>query len=129
MTIVVADDDDDFRALVAETLRSDGYSVMEARDGLELLTLVGGTSAPDAVRPNVVVTDVEMPGLTGLGLLERLQRARIKLPVVLMTGHFPASIRTLAKELGARLVLAKPFQADELRAAVSSALRPTADLS
>ncbi len=121
-TILVADDDDDFRSLVAETLRADGYQVVEARDGVELLSLLDGGASSPRFHPDVIISDVRMPRLSGLGILEHLKRARVKLPVVLMTGFFPASVRVLARRLGALEVLAKPFLADDLRAALSNAL-------
>lgn len=74
-TVIVADDDDDLRALVVETLRSDGYTVVEARDGAELLSMLSETLDDPIERPDVVLTDVLMPKLSGLGVLEQLRRA------------------------------------------------------
>src|SRR5580692_205844 len=85
-TVLVADDDDDLRALVVETLRSDGYTVVEARDGAELLSLLSDTLSDPVARPHVILTDVLMPKLSGLGVLEELRRARVSLPVLMMTG-------------------------------------------
>jgi CheY-like chemotaxis protein len=117
-TVLVADDDDDLRALVAETLRSDGYTVVEARDGAELLSLLSDTLNDPTARPHVILTDVLMPKLSGLGVLEQLKRARVRLPVLMMTGFAPSSVAALGKRLGAVGVLKKPFDADALRAAV-----------
>jgi CheY-like chemotaxis protein len=120
-TVIVADDDDDFRALVAETLRSDGYTVVEARDGAELLSLLGDSLDDPFTRPDIILTDVLMPKLSGLGVLEELRRARVRLPVLMMTGFAPASVAAVAKRLGAVGVLKKPFDAADLRAAVLNA--------
>jgi len=119
----VADDDDDFRALVVETLVADGYTVVEARDGVELLSLLDRAMESPATRPELVITDVRMPRLSGLGVLEYLRRAQVALPVVLMTGFFPESVGVLARRLGAFGVLTKPFLAEDLRSAVRSATR------
>jgi two-component system response regulator (stage 0 sporulation protein F) len=116
--VFVADDDDDLRALVVETLRSDGYTVVEARDGEELLALLSDTLADPGARPDIVVADVRMPKLSGLGVLEQLQRARVRLPVLLMTGFAPESVSIVARRLGAVGVLEKPFDVDDLRTAV-----------
>jgi CheY-like chemotaxis protein len=117
-TILVADDDDELRGLVVETLRSDGYNVVEARDGAETLSILADTEGDPSTRPDVVVTDVRMPKLSGLGVLEELRHAHVSLPVVLMTGFPPASIEVVAKRLGAVGVLRKPFDVDDLRTAV-----------
>jgi CheY-like chemotaxis protein len=119
--VMVADDDDELRGLVVETLRSDGYTVVEARDGAELLSLLSDTLDDPRARPDIIITDVLMPKLSGLGVLAELRRARVSMPVVMMTGFAPASVAAVAKRLGAVGVLRKPFDADTLRAAVQSA--------
>jgi len=69
--IFLAEDDDTLRALVASTLRAAGYHVMEARDGLELLAGLEHALVSEHERPEhlVVVSDIEMPGLSGLDVL------------------------------------------------------------
>lgn len=120
-TVLVADDDDDLRAVVVETLRADGYTVVEARDGAELLSLLSDTLDDPVSRPDVIITDVLMPRLSGLGVLEELKRARVRLPVLMMTGFAPASVAAVAKRLGAVGVLKKPFNTADLRAALLTA--------
>lgn len=120
-TVIVADDDDDLRALVAETLRSDGHTVIEARDGAELLAVLSDTLSDPLACPDLILTDVLMPKLSGLGVLEELRRARVRLPVLMMTGFAPSSVAAVAKRLGAVGVLRKPFDADDLRTAVLNA--------
>jgi len=117
-TVLVADDDDELRALVVETLRSDGYLVVEARDGAEMLSFLVSTAEDPETRPDVIVTDVRMPKLSGLGVLQELRHAQIPLPVILMTGFSPTSVEVVAKRLGAVGVLRKPFDVDDLRTAV-----------
>src|SRR5580658_1654132 len=122
-TVLVADDDDELRGLVVDTLRADGYSVVEARDGAELLDLLCDTVGDGKTCPDVLVADVRMPKLSGLGVLEELKRAHVTLPVVMMTGFAPDSVETVAKRLGAIGVLKKPFDVDDLRTAVMNAKR------
>jgi len=119
--VVIADDDEEYRALLAEALRGDGYIVEEAGDGAELLEIVHDAMAGGGPAPDVVVTDVLMPRLSGLGALLELKRAHVGTAVVMMTGFSFASVEVLAKRLGAAIVLQKPFGADELRAAVRTA--------
>jgi CheY-like chemotaxis protein len=85
MLVIVADDDDDMRALVTATLRADGCTTLEARDGRELLELLEHAHDDPMLLPDVVVSDVRMPGLSGLGVLQVLQQAHWRLPVVMMT--------------------------------------------
>jgi len=120
-TVLVADDDDDMRALVAATLRADGYNVLEASDGVELLDQLERALDDPRARPDVVVTDVMMPRLSGLGVLDALKRAQQHFPVVLMTVLADVSVDIVARRLGAVGVLRKPFDIDDLRTAVVNA--------
>jgi CheY-like chemotaxis protein len=120
MHVLVADDDGDLREIVAETLRADGYEVTEARDGSELLELLERAAEEDT-RPDIIVTDVKMPLLSGLGVLSAMRRAHLPVPVVVMTAYAHDSVRTVARRLGAVGVLRKPFDIDDLRTAVMNA--------
>src|SRR5579862_258364 len=90
--VIVADDSEDERSLVAAALRADGYDVREAEDGAELLMMLDDP----ALCPDVVVTDVKMPKLSGLGVLELLRGARGSVAVVVMTGLSDPSIAMMA---------------------------------
>jgi CheY-like chemotaxis protein len=121
MTVLVADDDEDMRALVSETLRADGHRVMEARDGEDLLGHLQRALDEPSERPDVVVTDVLMPRLSGLGVLDALRRANWNVPVILMTVLRDSSVHTLARRLGAVCVLQKPLGVEALRSAMLQA--------
>jgi DNA-binding response OmpR family regulator len=120
--VLVVDDDDDMRALVAGTLRADGLEVMEAEDGEAALELLGAAVDDPRKWPDVVLMDVKMPKFSGLGVLSALQRAQLGLRVVMMTALLDESVRTVAKRFGAVSVLQKPFGTDELRKAMKIAL-------
>jgi DNA-binding response OmpR family regulator len=124
MKVLVADDDDDMRALVAETLRSDGHLVIEAKDGADLLDRLERAFADPRSVPDVVVTDIMMPRLSGLGVLDALRRARLHFPVILMTVLNDPSVHVVARRLGALGVMHKPFDMDDLRTAVINAGLP-----
>ena len=79
--VLVVDDDAEIRTLLSRHLRRLGYTVEEAGDGEEALALVG------KVVPDVVVTDMAMPCLDGLGLLQGLRTRDPDLPVIVLTGH------------------------------------------
>ena len=121
LLVLVADDDEDMRAHVAATLRADGCSIIEARDGAELLEVLRHAINDPELRPDVLVTDVRMPRLSGLGVLDALRRAQWNLPVIMMTVVSDESIRTVAKRLGAIGVLHKPFDPNDLVIAVRNA--------
>jgi CheY-like chemotaxis protein len=115
--ILVVDDEPVVRELTVEILHRNGYAaqgVPSARDALELL---------DQEPFDLIVSDVVMPEMTGVEFLYELRRRRPDLPVVLMTGGSQEPERTTkAVELGASVLLYKPFSQAELQAAVASAL-------
>jgi DNA-binding NtrC family response regulator len=112
--VVVADDDDDIRRLVAVSLRHDGYEVLEAKDGIALLELLShGKKAP-----HVVISDVRMPGVDGLTMLAALRGVGVRVPIILMSAHCDADVRDEARTRGADAFFDKPFDMDDLRMAV-----------
>jgi two-component system response regulator (stage 0 sporulation protein F) len=123
LRVLVADDDAEMRALVAESLRADGYDVVEATDGADLLARLEEMMNEDdrAKRALVVVTDVLMPNLSGLGVLAILRKAGHDVPVILMTGLTDDSVPVVAKRFGAVALFRKPVDIDNLRTAVVNA--------
>lgn len=126
-SVVVADDDPELRSLVAEALRADGFSVSEAKDGQELLSMLVdppkvAVMGRPASLPDLVVTDVQMPGATGLRVLSHLRRAHPTVPVILITAFGSAELHAQAKRLGAATVFDKPFDLNVLRALVRRTL-------
>jgi two-component system response regulator (stage 0 sporulation protein F) len=123
LRVFVADDDAEMRALVAESLRADGYDVIEATDGADLLVRLEEVMSEDepAKRALVVVTDVLMPNLSGLGVLATLRKAGHDVPVILMTGLADDSVPVVAKRFGAVALFRKPVDIDNLRTAVVNA--------
>ena len=120
-SVLVADDDEDMRSLIAASLRMDGHHVVETRDGAELLERLTEVLNDPSRRPVVIVTDVLMPNLSGLGVLAALRRARWDVPVILMTALNDESVLTVAQRFGVVTLFKKPINVDNLRTAVLNA--------
>jgi CheY-like chemotaxis protein len=103
--------------LVASFLRKEGFVVEEASSGTELLVLT------DRLQPDVIVTDVHMPGLSGLAVLSYIKQCHSPVPVILMSGFATECLRESARASGAVGVLAKPFTTLELRELVARHVR------
>jgi CheY-like chemotaxis protein len=82
-TILLAEDDDSVRELLVATLRGYGYSVLEAADAKAALAIAAESSNPI----DRVITDIIMPGMTGLELSERLSTSRPETAVLLISGY------------------------------------------
>jgi len=122
--LLLAEDDLELRKLLADVLRSDGHEVSEARDGNELLEMLSGSPRNAAPEPfALVISDVRMPGMTAFEVLSRVQRALVDTPVILITAFGDQTTHLRAQRLGASRVFDKPFDFDDLRAAVHELLR------
>jgi DNA-binding NtrC family response regulator len=118
--VLLAEDDRELRWLIARTLRQEGLEVVEVHDGLELLDRVGVALLDNLELDSIdlIVSDVHMPGWSGLEVLAGLNSAGCRTPVVLITAFGDAEIHAAARRLGAIAVLDKPFQLDDLRTLV-----------
>ena len=121
--IVVAEDDPDIRELVAECLRREGYEVQEVSNGGELLVRIEDSlflrRVPEQI--DLFVTDINMPGYTGLEIITGLREAGMQMPVIIMTAFASEENRSQAAALGAAF-LHKPFDANRLCTLVRDAL-------
>jgi CheY-like chemotaxis protein len=113
--VVIAEDDADLRSMIVVALRVTGVDPVEAQNGAELLDQVSeALLTGDASRgPDLVISDVRMPGLTGLGILTGLRQANWSRPFILMTGYAEPGLREDAERLGAAF-FAKPFEIEDL---------------
>lgn len=115
--ILLAEDDPELRTMVSLLLSADGFEVVEVRDGQQLLDYLNGAAADGTGSsvPDLILSDVCMPSVDGLQVLEQVRRAELDVPVVLMTAFATEHMSRHADELGAATLLTKPFEIDDLR--------------
>src|SRR5437762_4027258 len=120
--ILVADDDAGTRALIASILGRDGYRLVETEDGVEAL------AAAYAQRPDLLLTDIQMPLMNGVELTRRLRAdlSMATLPIILVSGLHESADKVAGLDAGATDFVTKPFDRAELRARVRAALRTRA---
>lgn len=106
MHILLVDDDADHRKTLGAALRQRGHSVREVSDGLKALLYLD-----DAV--DLMITDIEMPGLDGMELLSTLRERFPELPVIVMSGQEGAGGEAAALCKHATAYLAKPIELEE----------------
>jgi two-component system chemotaxis response regulator CheY len=118
-SVLVVDDSMMVRNQVGKALKSQGYEVLEAVDGLDALEKLETNPAT-----GLIVCDVNMPRMSGLEFLEQLQARGTRVPVVMLTTEGQPELIRRAKALGAMGWLVKPFKAEHL-AATAKKLAPT----
>lgn len=116
-TILVVDDDDAVRRAACRILRRAGYRVLEARCGRDALTLLAAGE-----RADLLLTDLMMPGMSGIELSDRVARTYPGLPFAYMTGYATDEVVQRAKASNEDILLQKPFRDDRLRAFVLNRL-------
>ncbi len=117
--MLVADDDAEWRNVVAEYLRLRGLHVLEAKDGLEALLQV------KREHPQAIVLDLAMPRLGGIEALKHIAKFDPMITVVVVTGETSADLHRRASVLGVRAVLAKPVGLPDLLSALIGSTTPT----
>jgi DNA-binding NtrC family response regulator len=115
-TVLVVDDKEMLRDSVGATLQRAGFNVVTASDGESALEVIARR------RPDAVVTDLRMPGMTGLALLEQAKQIDDALPIVLMTAFGAVDTAVEAMRRGAFDYITKPFEGDELVIAIKRAI-------
>ena len=104
--VAIIDDEKDIRDSISQWLSLSGYETEVFSDAESALTSI--TSG----YPGIVITDIKMPGMSGMGLLKRLMWMDSSLPIVLITGHGDVAMAVEAMHLGAYDFLEKPFEPD-----------------
>ena len=115
--ILTVDDDPDILKLLGMRLKAAGYQVVEAKSGEEALTQIAVS------RPALVISDLRMPGMDGMGLFEAIQQTDPALPVIMLTAHGSIPEAVEATQRGVFGFLTKPFDSKLLLQQVEAALR------
>jgi DNA-binding NtrC family response regulator len=114
--ILVVDDEANARSALAEILKEEGYTVETAGDGFK------ATSKLEEFDPQIILTDLKMPGMDGVELLRKVKEHDAELPVVLMTAFGAVETAVSAMREGATDYLVKPLNTDELLVVLERAL-------
>lgn len=112
--VMIVDDSKTIRQQVSFTLTKGGYEVIEAEDGQDGIEKLKANS--DVA---MVISDVNMPNMNGLEMVEKLKSDGSTVPVIMLTTEGASDLIQRAKEAGAKGWLVKPFQPDQLVAAVT----------
>ena len=114
-TILVVDDSASIRQVVSITLKSAGYSVIEAVDGKDALTKLDGQKV------NLVISDVNMPNMDGISFVKEMkQKASYKFtPVIMLTTEGSDEKKKEGQAAGAKAWVVKPFKPEQMLQAVS----------
>jgi two-component system response regulator AtoC len=115
--ILIVDDELNMRLVLQAMLKKEGYEVAAASDGLEALKML--KTGPF----DVVVTDLKMPNLDGLGLLDSMIREYPSVPVIIITAHGTVATAVDALKKGAFDYISKPFEQEDLKNIIQKAIR------
>lgn len=117
-TILIVDDERHITSIMKRRLEGAGFSVVEARDGAEALELVAD------LRPDAVVTDLQMPRISGLELAVALRKmdCTSATPVIMLTGRSHYVSETVLSKTNIKRIIEKPFSAREVVQAIQALL-------
>ncbi len=115
--VLIVDDELNMRLVLAAMLKKEGYSITSAADGREALQILQST------KMDVVVTDLKMPNLDGMGLLHCITEQYPEVPVIMITAHGTVATAVEALKKGALDYITKPFELDDLKNIISKAIR------
>ncbi|MGG3113721.1 sporulation initiation phosphotransferase Spo0F [Bacillus paranthracis] len=114
--ILIVDDQYDIRVLLHEVFQKEGYQTFQAANGFQALDIVKKDN------PDLVVLDMKIPGMDGIEILKHVKEIDESIKVILMTAYGELDMIQEAKDLGALMHFAKPFDIDEIRQAVRNEL-------
>jgi CheY-like chemotaxis protein len=120
--VLLVEDHADTRQMYAEFLRL-SFEVFEARTGAEAMSLV------DQQKPDVIVTDISLPGMSGLDFATQVRAANQQIPIVCVSGYGGEEFEHQARKAGCNRTLVKPCLPDELARTITELLSEPGDRS
>jgi CheY-like chemotaxis protein len=122
--ILLAEDDGEMREMLSFVLWREGYAVESITDGASLLQRLDEADSSDAIDWDLVISDIRMPGITGMEVLEYLKARGNLPPLMLITAFGDEQTHELARRLGAVALLDKPFDLQDLMCRVRRVILP-----
>jgi DNA-binding response OmpR family regulator len=127
--VLLAEDDGELRSILAWALVEEGYDVVEAENGTEVSSyleprFLDARMYGELQDVDLIVSDLRMPGCSGMNLLSSLRRHDLETPFILITAFGDDWTHARARDLGASLVIDKPFDVDELLGVVRRIIPP-----
>jgi len=116
-TILVIDDDDNLRDTVSLVLEKEGYRTIQAAEGR------AGLEQALLLRPDLLLVDLRLPGMTGVEICKHLRAAEVATPIIILSAVGDEIDKVLLLEIGADDYVVKPFGARELTARIRAVLR------
>jgi nitrogen regulation protein NR(I) len=121
--VLIADDEASLRKVLSSALKREGYDTVTVKNGEEALEILEASVQPDTGEPfSLVISDVRMPGMDGMALLQRIKKRFKDLPVVMLTAHGTVDLAVQALKQGAFDFITKPYERDDLLAIVKKAI-------
>ena len=114
--ILIVDDEPNYLIVLSELLKDEGFEVYTASDGLKALSIVKDVDL------DMVISDMQMPGMDGMSLLTEIKKVDVDLPVMIITAYAEVEKAVEAMQAGAFSYLAKPFSNDELIVSINKAV-------
>jgi two-component system, OmpR family, response regulator len=115
-TILSVDDDESLQIVVRQHLEDDGYNVIDAMTGAEVMQKIGAQPV------DVILLDLMLPDAQGFGLLARI-KAQVKTPIIIVSGKSDTTEKIVGLEMGADDYITKPFELRELSARIRAVMR------
>jgi CheY-like chemotaxis protein len=119
--IVIAEDDAEMRQSLLDALGEDDYELTEVDSGIALCELLRSAKRLSEL-PSLIISDVRMPGLNGLAVVQAVRSWGWRIPIVLITAYATEQMLNEAFQLGATALLCKPFELEDLRSAIACLL-------
>lgn len=116
LNVLIVDDDESIRDMLTIVLKDENYNVLTAEDGNKALIHLKKNKI------NLVISDIKMPDMDGIELLNEIKKKSEKIPVIMITGHASTIDAIEAMKIGAEQYITKPFNIDELKVVIEKAI-------